>query len=353
MLEPLKVAIIGTGAVARLAHIPAFQRLGSRVQIVALCDKNLEAAVSTSKAFSIPNSYSDVKEMLESETIDIVDVCTPPQTHYNLVMMSLEKGLHTLIEKPMAMTGEECDSIIASARRKGVKLSVVHNNLFHPAFRSLNLQSKQGALGDLLSVNVSLSEPRSHMISLKNHWVHKLPGGVLMETGPHAVYMALALLGVPEEIQVFGHSNLHLPWAPFDELRIFLSFKNALSSISLSYSGIRWAATVEAIGSAGSVEADLRGYWTIRYSSKSQGRIQQFADSLKAGFTILKGTSTAALRSISGMARYGHDMIIDEFVKSVSEDKPEPVAPEEARDTIVVLNAIISKLEKANYVKAG
>src|SRR5277367_5108716 len=99
-MSKLKAAIIGSGLIAKLKHIPAFQRHRDKVHLTALCDVNIDAARLAAAAGGIPNAYADVGEMLAKEKPDIVDICTPPKTHAKIAVQCMQAGSNVLIEKP-------------------------------------------------------------------------------------------------------------------------------------------------------------------------------------------------------------------------------------------------------------
>ena len=90
-MEKVRSVIIGSGLIAGKKHIPAFRRLRSKTELVAICDLNLAAAKEVAARFGIPRTYSDVGEMLKAEKPDLVDICTPPQTHTRLSLEAMQK----------------------------------------------------------------------------------------------------------------------------------------------------------------------------------------------------------------------------------------------------------------------
>ena len=117
MANKLKVAIVGCGAVAEKRHIPGFARLKQNVTIQAVCDKNKELASKVAAQYGITNVYTTQTEMLAKENLDIIDVCTPPQIHAPIAIEALEHGCHVLMEKPMALSAADCDSMIEAAKK--------------------------------------------------------------------------------------------------------------------------------------------------------------------------------------------------------------------------------------------
>ena len=133
MSNKLRVGVVGCGSVAQIAHIPAFLRL-KNVVLQAVCDKNKKLGKETTGKFHIPKAYSELTEMLLAESLDIVDICTPPQIHATLAMEALQHGCHVLIEKPMALKTSDCEEMLNASLHNNVKLCIVHNHLFNSLF---------------------------------------------------------------------------------------------------------------------------------------------------------------------------------------------------------------------------
>jgi len=194
MSDKLRVGIVGCGLVAKGQHIPGFMRLKRNVVLQAVCDKNENLVREIAAKYSIPGVYGDLSQMLSKENLDIIAICTPPQTHAPLAVEAAEHGCHVLLEKPMALKISDCDRMIDASNRYGVKLCVVHNMLFNPPFPKARKLVAEGAIGKFIGMRIFMSDPREAMIMKKDHWIHKLPGGLIGETGPHAVYMSLAFV---------------------------------------------------------------------------------------------------------------------------------------------------------------
>src|SRR5579871_3839542 len=114
MKTPLRVGIIGAGRIAEKAHLPGFAQAGA--QVVALCDVNAANLARLADEFQVQRRYSDWRHMLAEGELDAVSICAPPPFHCACAVASAEHGLHTLVEKPMALTLEECDQMIGAAK---------------------------------------------------------------------------------------------------------------------------------------------------------------------------------------------------------------------------------------------
>jgi len=344
-MNRVRAGIIGAGLIARKKHVPAFQKYGDQVALTAICDLNREAAQSAASAFGIPGAYGDVAEMLSKERLDLVDICTPPQTHAQLAVQAMEQGCHVLIEKPMALTVGDCDAIVNAARQHGRKVCVGHSDLFYPPVIRARKMVANGEIGEFRGMRIFLSTPTDYMTSRKDYWAHRLPGGVLGETGPHVVYLTLAFMSRVLDVKVHGAKILDFPWSRFEDYRIDLIGERAVSSIVLSYGSNQWLARVEIIGSRALLLLDLEGMVLVKHDLRE-------LKPARVGLSVLSETAQTIAALISNWARYAtghgvstHKAIVGEFVRSILNGTPPPVTAEEGRETIRVLNMIVERLQ--------
>src|SRR5262249_53762827 len=120
MPSKLRVAVLGAGAWARNAHIPGWQR-DPRCEIVGICDVERDRADAYAEQFGIPNATDAWQSLLSREDVDVVDIVTPSQTHYELACAALEAGKHVLCEKPVAYDFRQTREAAKMAKAKGLK----------------------------------------------------------------------------------------------------------------------------------------------------------------------------------------------------------------------------------------
>src|SRR5690242_4334126 len=101
MTTPLRIGVVGAGAIATLGHIPGFQRLPD-VQVAAICDANVARAQSVAAKFDIPQVYEDYHALLAEAEIDAISVAVPNTLHAPVTLAALEAGKHVMCEKPLA-----------------------------------------------------------------------------------------------------------------------------------------------------------------------------------------------------------------------------------------------------------
>src|SRR3546814_1752862 len=151
-LNRIRVAVVGAGYVAN-HHLAA---LGSVdfVELVGICDTNLEAARSMAARHSIPLVVADLAELLEQSRPDAVHVLTPPASHAAIALAAMEHGCHVLVEKPMADSAADCEAMVAKSREKNVLLGVNHSDLFDPMIRKDLDLVEEGRIGKVLAVDI-------------------------------------------------------------------------------------------------------------------------------------------------------------------------------------------------------
>jgi predicted dehydrogenase len=343
-MAKIKAAVIGSGLIAGLKHIPAFKRHQDKIFLSALCDLNLEAARKLASEHAIPNVYGDIGEMLAKEKPDVVDICTPPKTHAPIAIQVMGSGGHVLIEKPMAQTVEECDAIIAAARANKVKVCVAHSDLFYYPFIEARKLVKAGAIGTFRGMRIFLSTPTDYITSKAEHWANKLPGGVIGETGPHIIYMTLAFINPIRHVSVNAMKLMDYPWSPFEDYRIDLVGEKAASSVTLSYTTKQWMARVEILGENATLLVDLEAMSLVKYRRERLKPAPIGLSLLSETGQLLKSLAVSGLRYATGSLRSTHDFIIDGFADSIINGTESPVPAEEGRESVRVLNMIVEKL---------
>ena len=141
----LKIAIIGCGKVAD-QHVEAIHRIPG-CEIVALCDREVLMAKQLGQRFGIAKCFSDLKQMLETVSPDVVHITTPPTSHFSLAKQCLESGSHVYLEKPFTVTASETESLIELAQQRGLNITVGHNYQFTLEMLEMRRLVKAGFLG--------------------------------------------------------------------------------------------------------------------------------------------------------------------------------------------------------------
>lgn len=153
-MEPLRVGVIGCGAIAQMMHLPFLRELDDRFQIAALSDIDPVALAAVGRRYGVDRLFSDAYALLD-EPLDAVFILSSGD-HAPLAIAALEHGLHVLAEKPLAYTLRETDEVIAAAKRSGKTLMVAMMKQYDPGYeRGVELVKE---LRDLRYVNATTLE---------------------------------------------------------------------------------------------------------------------------------------------------------------------------------------------------
>jgi len=144
------VGLIGAGAISS-SHFAAYGALAPRLRAVAVADIDPRRLELLGQKHFVPFATGDYHELLDRGDIDLIDVCTPPGTHGEIVRQALEAGKHVVCEKPLAPNLEEIDQLIEFAHRFPGKLSTVFQRRYHPPIRKLLAAIAAGEYGKLVS----------------------------------------------------------------------------------------------------------------------------------------------------------------------------------------------------------
>lgn len=155
MSNPLKVGIVGAGGITR-AHLPAYLERPDRVQLNAVCDLVEPLAQELAKKAGIDAVYLDINEMLRDADIEAVDICTTHNSHAPLAIAAAEAGKHVIVEKPMAISVQECRDMIAAADKAGTILMVAQHLRYAPEARAAKRLLDDGKLGTIEAVRTEL-----------------------------------------------------------------------------------------------------------------------------------------------------------------------------------------------------
>jgi predicted dehydrogenase len=249
----LRGAISGFGEVAARGHLPGWLTRDG-VSIVAIHDPVGERRQAAMRLLKNARVYDDLGLMLDGESPDFVDVASPPSFHAATIRTALEAGAHVLCEKPLCLDLAELDSLAKLAEQRSRVLMCVHNWKHSPPFRVARHALAAGRLGPLrfISIDRLRTEPAGGAGKWRSEQASG--GGILIDHGWHAFYLAQWLMGgdPPQSVSAhLGHdgalddladlrlvfpgdrlASIHLSWrSPARRTRTALYGENALLEI--------------------------------------------------------------------------------------------------------------------------
>ena len=205
MDKKVRIGIIGCGGIANGKHMPALKKLPN-VEMVAFCDIIEEKAVKAAREFGVPGAkvFTDYKELLKEQDIDVVHVLTPNKQHSFITVDALEAGKHVMCEKPMAINSAEAKKMIDAAKRTGKKLTIGYQNRFRPECQYLKKVVEAGDLGDIYYARAQAIRRRAVptwgvFLDEENQG-----GGPLIDIGTHALDLTLWEMNNYEPAMVVG-----------------------------------------------------------------------------------------------------------------------------------------------------
>lgn len=190
-----RIGVIGLGIGER--HLEEYSRLGG-VRLVAVAEPLSDRAERARCRYGV-RTYRDGLEMIEREALDAVSVCTPPASHRAITEAAAARGLHVLLEKPMAPTLADCDAIIEACENAGVVLLLGFKKRSSPPFRCIKDQERLWGRPRVLQVRYQLGPVHKDWF-----WDAADGGGPFVENTAHTFDMLRYLLGEAERVYAEG-----------------------------------------------------------------------------------------------------------------------------------------------------
>jgi UDP-N-acetylglucosamine 3-dehydrogenase len=324
----LRIAVIGAGRIAELGHIPGFQKAGA--QVVALCAQSNPNLKAMAERFGIGRCYYDWRTLLEDGDFDAVSICTPPALHAEMTVESLRRGYATLIEKPMAMTLEECDHMIEAA--SSVTLMIAHNQRFSPRHVLAKQIFASGRLGKPQMAYTVFGHRGPERWSPEQKWYFRpeLAGaGVMSDLGSHKIDLLRWMLG-QEVTAVSAFTATFQKDTPLDD--------TSVASIQFSQGTL----------------ANVQASWALPLGVEDGVTIYCERGVLRVPGDMGQPVQTIETQADGQDVESTHDFSRDDpagwfgmaaaFVQAVEQGKPSPVSGEEGRAT---MRAVYAAYESA------
>jgi predicted dehydrogenase len=148
MSDPVRVAVIGAGGIAQVAHLPVLRRVPG-VEIAAICDSDRSKAQALAGRFDVAEAYDDIEDVLRYVNPDAVVICTPNHLHEIHVVAALSAGVHVLSERPLALTMAGVERVLQAAERHGRRVMVAMNHRFRADVQAIRGFLAGGELGSI------------------------------------------------------------------------------------------------------------------------------------------------------------------------------------------------------------
>ncbi len=231
-MTKLKVGIIGLGGIARqhcnsIAHI-------DEIEVVAVADLFEEKRREYMEKYDIPRGYPSHTELLKDDEVDAVAVVLGHQLHHQLTLDACRAGKHVLVEKPMAISLQQCDEMIEVAAENGVKLMVGYTQRFYGTSVKAKEILDSGELGPLITAVSYMSKNWGYSWRRPQYRSRYHGGGMWLTNGVHVVdrlswIMASQPLSVSASIGTRAHYQ-----SGDDSATAFIRYKNGLAGVAVA-----------------------------------------------------------------------------------------------------------------------
>lgn len=330
----IKVAIIGTGGISG-THINAYHAFPDRCRVTAFVDPSLDVGKEKRREFGPRDArvYRTHEELLAHEDVDLVSVCSPPDTHERISVDCLSTGVNVLCEKPMAPSVAACDAILRAEAASGAVFGSIAQNRFRDDVARLKAAVDSGLLGQITHVQVDSAWWRGlpyYDMWWRGTWARE-GGGPTLNHAVHHIDLLLWLLGAPTAVTAVLTNAAHEN-AEVEDLSVaVLRYERALATVTSSVvdHGERQRILVHGRAASVSLEGDV-----IAEISQPNG----FPD--PAGNTELMDRLRTLMSDRAPLPHTGHLGQIDDMLSAIEEGRRPTVDGRDGRLTIEVITTI-------------
>jgi predicted dehydrogenase len=284
-MNPIRLGIIGCGAIAQVQHLPNLAGLQEEFEVKIVCDRSPTLAKSVAKTFHVPNHVTDYRQLLASDVEAVILCHTDPKTE--VAIAAFEAGKHVFIEKPMCFSLQEADAIIDAAQKSGKVGQVGYMKVYDPAFEIA--KQEVDSMDNIRFVQVNHLHPSNalHLRQFRIQRFDDLPPNahdVVRTAREKAIHDAIG--DVPDEVKgaffLLAGSMIHDLYG----LRVMLGLPNAVVSTEI-WNGSRGVTIVFEYPSGARCVAtwvDLPDLWDFQETLEVYGDDKRVMVSYPTGF---------------------------------------------------------------------
>ena len=329
-MEKTKVAILGAGFVANI-HLESYTRFVPEAEVVAVFSNIGEEAKAFAGTHGIAQWYDNLDSLLAGSGADVIDICIPNYMHYEACLKAAAANKHVIIEKPLALTLEQADEMIAVCKQQGVLLMYAEQLCFTPKYERARMLVERGAVGNVYMLKQSEKHSGPH-----SAWFYKKEtagGGVMMDMGCHALawFRWMNKNNPVKSVYADMKTVLHDTECE-DNTMAIIEFENGITAVAEN----SWARhggmddRIEIYGDKGVIYADLfKGNSSLTYSIDGYDYASE-----KAGST--KGWTFTIFEEVYNQG-YPHEL--QHFISCVREGKQPLVTGEDGRAVLEIIYA--------------
>ena len=341
--------IIGCGMIANF-HAKAIADIEG-AELVACFNRTAEKAETLSAEFG-GKVYTDLEEMLAHPGLDIVTICSPSGAHMEPCVAAAKSGKHVIVEKPLDVTVDRCDQMIAACDAAGVKLATIFPSRFHQSSKLMKQAVESGRFGKLALGDAYVKWFRTQEYYDSGAWrgTWELDGGgALMNQAIHSVDLLLWLMGPAVEVSAHTATLAHERIEVEDVCTATVKFASgALGVIEATTAGFPGSLKkIELTGSTGTAileEEDIIK-WEFAETAPEDEKLREEMQ----GKTMTGGGAADP----AAIGHHAHAELFRDFLDAIQEDRAPAIDGSEGRKSVELILAIYESAKTGQPVKIG
>jgi UDP-N-acetyl-2-amino-2-deoxyglucuronate dehydrogenase len=331
----LGIGILGCGNVARI-HAEAIMKV-PQFRLVSVCSQSGKSAEAFAGQYAVPANTA-LDEFLRDESLQAVAICTPSGTHADLGIAAAGAGKHILMEKPIDVSLEKADSLIAACRAAGVKLAIALQSRFLDGPKQLKNAVEHGKLGKLIMAGAHIKWYRTPAYYASAAWRGTLAldgGGVAINQAIHTIDLLQWIAGPVNRVEALSSHSLHASIEGEDTIVAALRFGNGalgmIEAATSAYPGFK--RRIEITGTEGTLvlEGDNVSVWALKDGSPNPG--------------VAKADVSDGSANPMAIDCEGHRRVMEDFALSILEDREPQINGVEGRKSLELVRRLYESAE--------
>ncbi|HEV2749507.1 MAG TPA: Gfo/Idh/MocA family oxidoreductase [Gemmatimonadales bacterium] len=331
MSDPVRVAVIGAGAIAQVAHLPVLRRLPG-VEVCAICDSDISKAQALAARFDVKETFDDIEEVLKYARPAAVAICTPNHLHEIHIVSALSAGAHVLCERPLALTLAGVERVLQASEKYGKRVMVGMNHRFRSDVQAVRAFLAGGDIGVLQAIRCGwyTFQPSRNMVAWRLHR-QEAGGGAFLDLGLQLLDLGLWLAGWPAAKRIAAHTIAQTKDGVEDLATALVVCENGVSlSIDVTWRHMGQAERFwfDLVGTKGSASVqplrvfkELHGNVTDVTPTGAIGRETPFAQSYRAEWTYFLAVMRGDVNAPPPRDQLALHRVLDAVYRSADEGR--------------------------------
>ena len=326
-------------------HLESWRAAGN-CQIVGICDTDLSRARLLARdSHTNCQVFDDYARMVDTVRPDVLDVCTPPFSHYDILRYAISSKLASMVEKPLCTTAAQADELLDISESVNVPIFPVHNYSVVPSLIRAKALISKGEIGEVVSISVSHLVPMIDRYLSAGHWAVQYPLGVIEDILPHIIMYVLDLS--PQRVQSVEARATASPHAQvkYDGIYGTMRLGGITGIFSLFMNCPAGKTYIIVSGSEGSILIDAESQ-VVSVANKpisSDSILNRGWRSWSSLFSSFGQTSSLTMGVISGRVKpesFGHRLLAKRVLENLGKGRAYPISLVKARDVVWALNQV-------------